>query len=241
MMPLFFLHGFLGSADEWHPLLERLKTPRAVLTPDLPRATDWLSGLKRLTAQLPERCILVGYSMGARIALGMTVEFPERVRGLLLIGGHPGLEPEARDARRRHDAAVAERLLTLPPEQFLDGWYRQPVFASVDDATRSRWIHERRALDRPAQADLLRCYSLGGQPDYWPRLSQIQVPLCVVVGQQDVKYLAIARAMRQTAPQIELRIVPLAGHAVHREQPSALRVILQAFLALVPEEEDRHD
>jgi 2-succinyl-6-hydroxy-2,4-cyclohexadiene-1-carboxylate synthase len=238
MTPVVFLHGFLGSPAEWLPVMESLEGPRRIFAPELPQATDWQSGMERLLATLPERFILIGYSMGARIGLGLAIEHARRVAGLLLVAGHPGLEPLERAARRAQDEAVAARLAELPADVFLDQWYRQSVFATVDEATRRRWTHERRAMDRPAQANLLRCYSLGAQPDYWGRLAGICVPMNFVVGQQDEKYVAIGQAMQQRAPRLRLSIVPEAGHAVHRQQPAAMRNLLQAFLASVPEEEE---
>lgn len=241
MTPVVFLHGFLGSPAEWLPVTKRLEGPRRWLAPELPRAADWQSGLERFLATLPERFILAGYSLGARIALGLTIEYPARVAGLFLVAGHPGLESVQRSARRAHDESVAASLLEVPAADFLEQWYRQPIFANVDSATRRRWIRERQTMDRPAQANLLRCYSLTAQPNYWARLAEIQVPVSVVVGQQDEKYVAIALAMQQRAARLRLSIVPGAGHAVHRQQPAAVRDLLQAFLASVPEEEIPHE
>lgn len=241
MTPAVFLHGFLGSPDEWQPMINGLDRSRPVLAPTLPVADNWRSGVEQLVASLPERFVLVGYSMGARIALGMTLEFPARVQGLCMIAGHPGLPPREREARRLHDDTLAQRLLHLPPSEFLDAWYRQDVFCSISEATRTLWVHQRQSLDRSEQANLLRCYSLGVQPDYWSRLGQIAAPAQIVVGEQDGKYVAIARAMQREAPQMQLTLVPRAGHAVHREQPAALRGVLQAFMAHLPQEEHQHE
>jgi 2-succinyl-6-hydroxy-2,4-cyclohexadiene-1-carboxylate synthase len=241
MTPAVFLHGFLGSPDEWQPIFDGLDRSRPVRTATLPAADSWPLGIEQLVASLPERFVLVGYSMGARIALGVTLEFPQRVRGLCMIAGHPGLPPREREARRLHDDTLAQRLLHSPPSEFLDAWYRQEVFASISEATRTVWVRQRQSLDRSDQANLLRCYSLGVQPDFWSRLGQIAVPAQIVVGELDGKYVAIARAMQRQAPQMQLTIVPRAGHAVHREQPAALREVLQAFLAHLPQEEHEHE
>jgi 2-succinyl-6-hydroxy-2,4-cyclohexadiene-1-carboxylate synthase len=241
MTPVVFLHGFLGSPDEWNPMIESLDRPDSCLAASLPIATDWRTGVDRLTVQLPARFILVGYSMGARIALAIALNNPRRVCGLCLIAGHPGLESQERRARRLRDEAVARRLLDGPVSDFLYFWYRQPVFASISDATRDEWIRQKQSLDRPYHANLLRCYTLGRQPNYWPRLAELNVPTLIVVGEQDDKYVSVAHTMQRAAPQLKLSFVPSSGHAVHREQPTVLREILQKFWASLTEEEHRHE
>jgi 2-succinyl-6-hydroxy-2,4-cyclohexadiene-1-carboxylate synthase len=236
-----FLHGLLGSPDEWNPLIQALESELPKRAWSLPLADDWQAGVQRLLDQLPNQYVLVGYSLGGRLALGAALAAPHRLRGLCLISSNPGLAPEERAARRRNDEQWARRMLQDAWPKFLEAWYRQPVFSSLDEATRAEWIRQKLTLDRPYHANLLRCYGIANQPDFWPTLSQIAVPTTVVVGQCDRKYVEIAEAMRRRAPRFELRIVPAAGHAVHRERPTALRAILQTLLDSLPSEHIRHE
>ena len=65
------------------------------------------------TSFAPDRFILVGYSMGGRVALAYTVRYPKRVSTLILESSSPGLKTEEeREERRAADKRLAERILT---------------------------------------------------------------------------------------------------------------------------------
>jgi 2-succinyl-6-hydroxy-2,4-cyclohexadiene-1-carboxylate synthase len=230
MISLVFLHGFLGSPGEWQPLLNTLEVDAPRLALPLPVADCWDDGIQRLVNQLPDHSLLVGYSLGGRVALGAALISPERVLGLCLISPNPGIDDDDRVARAHQDAATARRMLEGSWPRFLDDWYRQELFSSLDEATRTTWVQQRLMLDRRYQAKLLSCYSISNQPDYRQKLSLLATAT-IVVGEYDRKYVAIGQAMQRQAPDIALQIVPSAGHAVHREQPAALAKILKAFLA----------
>jgi 2-succinyl-6-hydroxy-2,4-cyclohexadiene-1-carboxylate synthase len=229
---IVFLPGFLGTGNEWDAVRSHLEPRFATGTVLVGAATDWQAGVAQLAARLPRSCVLVGYSLGARVALGCAIADPSRIRALCLLSGHPGLEdPHERVARAAHDHAIAERLLSDPLEAFLDQWYRQPVFASVDVTARQRWARERLNLNRQKQAALLRCYSLARQPEYWQYLPRLVMPCQMLVGRHDCKYVALAQRARSLAPQIRLDIIADAGHAAHREQPRQVAARLQDFIA----------
>ena len=69
--------------------------------------------------------------MGARTALAWTVAFPDKIAGLIMESGSPGLESEsARSLRRRNDQRLAIRLIQQPLVDFVDYWQELPLFAS---------------------------------------------------------------------------------------------------------------
>ncbi len=241
MTPLVFLHGFLGSPSEWDPVISQLKWSGPKHPLPLSAASHWTQGLERIVEALPPTCVLIGYSMGARIALGVALSNPLRVRGLCLIAGHPGLGDADRESRYHHDQEVAARVVRQPWAAFLDDWYRQEVFASVDEVTRVQWVQQRASLDRGYHAELLRCYSVGRQPDFWPQLRELRASTVVVVGEDDKKYVEIAQRMRQRATQLQIQVVPSAGHAVHRERPREFAAILQTFLTSLDLEKTGHE
>jgi 2-succinyl-6-hydroxy-2,4-cyclohexadiene-1-carboxylate synthase len=217
-----FLHGFLGEPSDWAPVIDALPGASNICLP-LPPAADWHEGLDQLVAQLPADCLLVGYSMGARLALGCALRAQDRIRGLVFIAGNPGIDVNAlREERMVNDQRLVERLLAIPLEVFLAEWYRQPIFAGVDASEQARWIAARRTLDRQQQADLLRCYSVGRQPSYWPQLSELVIPTAVVVGALDARYVAIARRMVDCMSRAVLHIVDNVSHAVVRQCPLAV-------------------
>ena len=100
--PLLMLHGFAGSPRSWDAVLADAQLGRRPVTPHLPGHGDapTIAGgfdavVDHLAAALdPEPHGVVGYSLGARLALGLAVRHPRRVERLLLVGVNPGLDDE---------------------------------------------------------------------------------------------------------------------------------------------------
>ncbi|MEM9364440.1 MAG: alpha/beta fold hydrolase [Planctomycetota bacterium] len=231
-VPLSFLHGFMGHPSDWDPIrqgLPEFESHALEVTP----TEGWMSSVVRLAEIIPQGSVLIGYSMGARLALGVAMERPEVCSALVFISGNPGLETvEARDQRWKWDENTAYRLETEPLADFLEAWYRLPVFESVPvvvrTAERDRKL-ARSARDWPA---ILLANSISKQPDYWKRLRELSVPTLVVAGQQDEKYRMIAERFveRTSLPFVAKQIVPNCGHLVHREQPPTLIGMIRDFL-----------
>src|SRR5262245_51008713 len=118
--PLVLLHGFTGSPESFGAVLTRIPT-RAAHCPalvghgapagDVRTFDDEVDRLVSGFGDAPAH--VAGYSLGARLALGIAVKHPQRVARLTLVGVHPGLASQAeRDERRRADARWVELLET---------------------------------------------------------------------------------------------------------------------------------
>jgi pimeloyl-ACP methyl ester carboxylesterase len=75
--------------------------------------------------------MVVGYSMGGRLALYLALRHPERCSRLFLESASPGIDATEREARRRSNEEKVLRLESGNLASFLDDWYRQPLFASL--------------------------------------------------------------------------------------------------------------
>jgi pimeloyl-ACP methyl ester carboxylesterase len=73
----------------------------------------------------------------------------------------------------------------------------------------------------------------GAQPPIIERLARIDLPICLVVGEEDAKFQAIASELARDLPHARIEIVPDAGHAVHLENPEACLGVVRRFLAEV--------
>ena len=143
---ILFLHGFMGSGADWASEISVLDEHFYCVAPDLPGHGSSLAlppdaytieGTTRALLDLLDelgitRAVLVGYSMGGRIALYLALRHPERCSGLFLQSASPGIEePAERLARRKADEERARRLESGDLASFLEAWYRQPLFASL--------------------------------------------------------------------------------------------------------------
>lgn len=241
-----FLHGFLGDCHEFDTVISHFSDRFCCLSLDLPgHGLTEVSGGDRdytmpNTAQaiillLQElqisTCRLVGYSMGGRLALYLALHFPHYFTQVVLESASPGLKTFAAQAQRAEsDRKLAAELEATDLPTFLSRWYRQPLFASFRQHPEFEQICERRSHHDPAAiAQSLRHLSTGCQPSLWPYLSQNQLPLLLLVGEQDPKFIAINTEMATVCPTAEVRIIPGCGHNVHIENPPKFAQALEQF------------
>jgi 2-succinyl-6-hydroxy-2,4-cyclohexadiene-1-carboxylate synthase len=163
--------------------------------------------------------------MGARVALGFAVRHPERVASLVLVGARAGIEdPDERDARRCADEDLAARLEANGVEAFVDEWMAQPLFASLRRLGPDLLAAERRRRQHNDARELaasLRGLGPGTQPPLFASLPALQVPVLLVAGALDGRFVDLARDLARRLPQAEVCVIADAGHAVHLEQPEA--------------------
>ncbi len=238
-MDLCLLHGFAQPAAAWSDVTLALgsdATPRACPVPGHDPAAPvapWPAAVARLAAGLPPRSIAVGYSFGARLALGLLAV--DAVDVAILIGVNPGLaDPAARAARQADVAAWAARLRALGTAAFLDVWEAQPLFA-----TQARAPLDRRARRRALRAALpaeplalaLEQLGLGAMPDLRPALIARARRAHLIVGADDARFLAIARDLRAAAPALGLDVIAGSGHDPTLEAPASLAAAIAAAAA----------
>jgi 2-succinyl-6-hydroxy-2,4-cyclohexadiene-1-carboxylate synthase len=249
-LPVLLLHGFTRRSTSWTTLAALLRRlGRRTIVVDLlghgrsdapsdparyavgRQAHDLVSLLDRLDARPVD---VVGYSMGARIALRLAAYRPDAVRRLVLESPSAGIADAAERALRRdRDEALALGLEREGIEAFVGRWERQPLFAShaaLPSRTRTR-LHAERLGNRPiGLAASLRGAGQGVADPLHDRLGTIAAETLVVAGALDPVGLARAEAVRDAIPRARLELVAGAGHAPHLERPAAYRRLVAAFL-----------
>lgn len=221
------LHGFSQHGSSWDELAALADGGRRWLLPDLGAPT-----LDAAVAEVLElweneridRSHLVGYSQGGRLALYIACAHPERLLTLTVIGAHAGLEGPAREARRREDLALADRIEREGVDWFAGYWAARPIFQGLarrGPAFLEQLDRERRRNDAAQLAAGLRGLGPGATPPFWKRLHAITAPTLLVAGAEDRLYVAHAERLARAIPRSRVEIVSRAGHAVHMEQPEA--------------------
>jgi len=220
----------MGDPSDWD-LMRAEFSDYDVVTPLIKPANDWSAGVAQLADEIPDRSILVGYSMGARLSLALALSNPEACAGLVFCSGNPGIEdPQQRDLRYANDCKIADRIESEERREFLQHWYSEStVFKSLTAGVRDDEIARKAARTGDDWSAILRTYSVAKQPNFWPRLSDLSMPVLAIAGIQDRKYAQVISRMGGL-PQIDARIVPACGHIVHREQPHVFLHLLREFL-----------
>jgi 2-succinyl-6-hydroxy-2,4-cyclohexadiene-1-carboxylate synthase len=174
---------------------------------------------------------VVGYSLGARLALGLAARHPTRVSRLTLISAHPGLESDGeRSQRRAADERWCELLLSRGSRAFVDAWQDQALWASqarLDRATLERKRRERLSHEPAGLVRALRVTGLSHMPNYRDALVQLRMPVTLIAGGLDAKFQELARLMARAVPHAELTIVDGAGHDLLLERPELIAEVIR--------------
>ncbi len=149
---LVFLHGFPAIATNGKKWARRLPTTHGCMY-DLPghggSAAISVDGFDDVTDLLRKTLVsynildfwLVGYSLGGRVAMMAACQGLAGLCGVIVEGGHPGLQnAEQRAERQRSDRQWAQRFCTEPLTAVFADWYQQPVLPrSMTINARSWW------------------------------------------------------------------------------------------------------
>lgn len=227
--PLLFIPGFMQPAHAWAAVAEALGG-RAE-TRLLEHSEHRLEGRLAEIAAAGEGAVLVGYSLGGRLALRAVLRDPPRFAGLVTVGATAGIDERvARSARAEADDRLASWMEAAPIEDIVAVWERQPLFADQSEMLVESQRPARLAQDPGRLGALLRTAGQGVLEPVWHQLLTFELPMLAIAGARDEGYSAAARRMADTAPRGRAAIVENAGHAPQLQRPEAVALLLADFL-----------
>ena len=253
-IPLIFLHGFTGSADDWHFIFDKLPAYYLPIAVDLighgdsesPENTDFYScgsivgHLNSIIGQLGiSELILSGYSMGGRAALSYIIKYPSKVKAAILESTSPGIEEIcAKKQRVELDLLLADKILREGIESFTDFWFDTPLFSTIKKLPGFESEKKKRNRNNPVGlANILTGFSTGFMPSYWKRITSIKQPVLLISGAFDEKYTGINKKMNAIFPNSQHYTVADAGHNVHLEKPMVFTKLVVNFLTTIERQE----
>lgn len=247
--PLVLSHGFAGSARNFLPQVRAQSASRRIWlydargharseAPQFEQAYGWnclISDLDQVArrslgdtcALAPPRLVVGGLSLGAATALFWALKHPDAVQGLVLAA-----YPESTDRMRNWALDFATHIerdgLDQAGFQFI--WGPQRSFEMTD----SRQIRRGFAEHKPwALVSTLR-QAMARIPDIGmlrQELQQFRVPTLLVVGEQDLRSIAVSRLIADVLPSARLAIMKDAGHVVNLSQPATFNLELTQFIS----------
>lgn len=242
---IVMLHGFTGSTATWDDVAVSISDYRIVAVDlighgqtDSPQDTgaytmeEQILQLNEIFQQLnlPE-VILLGYSMGGRVALSYAKAYPDRVSQLILESASPGLKTEEERAlRRSSDESLADRIQTYGVEDFVNKWEDIPLFASqkrLHPDAQQKIRKERLSQSEIGLANSLRGMGTGAQTSLWPYLEELSMPVTLITGELDEKFCNIAEKMQAILQSAQHIIEKDVGHAIHVENPEQFATIVK--------------
>jgi 2-succinyl-6-hydroxy-2,4-cyclohexadiene-1-carboxylate synthase len=235
------LHGSVGSAADWRSLGAELATAgigsravdlwRFLECEPMPPAVFAQALNAEALGEAPRgrHRVLLGYSLGGRLALHALLGQPHPWQAAIIISAHPGLEDgNERATRLAADAIWAARAFRDDWQLFLDDWNAQPLLAGapIREPAASRNLSLRRREIARSFVD----WSLGNQQPLWSALSAITIPTLWIAGEADTKYRALAERAATLVPGASLAIAPSAGHRVPWDAGPWLAAQIRDFL-----------
>lgn len=240
--PLFLLHGYGFSSTMWAPNIADLSRERRVYAPDVmgdlgrsvptkPPASGaeyagWLAGV--FDELGIDQADIAGLSYGGWIAINMAVTSPGRIRRMILMDPAASLLPLVTQFNIR-------AMLSL----FIPGHALTYSFLRWMTSRRSPMAHMNMSRQPVARqfAIGLKAWQTGAgvNPTVFSddELRSITVPTLLMMGEDEVIYnprRAVERAKR-LIPNLQVEIIPCAGHAISLEQPEIVNAYVLRFLA----------
>jgi 2-succinyl-6-hydroxy-2,4-cyclohexadiene-1-carboxylate synthase len=246
-----FIHGFLGSGEDWQAARSYLSQYTSISI-DLPchgksksmTCLGFDDACQMIEKTLHHALIsngesasaplvLVGYSLGARLLMyGLsTSQFNTlNLAGCVIEGGNFGLRSdELRKKRYKADERWAKRFESEPIAQVLDDWYHQDVFSSLNNEQRQYLVTKRSGNLGNALANMLMATSLSKQPNLLESIQALRfkqgITVLYLCGKHDTKFRTLAEQS-----QLNYQVVGNAGHNVHVEQPQQFALRLESYI-----------
>jgi pimeloyl-[acyl-carrier protein] methyl ester esterase len=228
--PWVFLHGWGYRPDIWDDLRARIDTPSsAPALTAVEHLAPWADDIAR---EVPEGSVVVGWSLGAMLALQLAATHPPHVSKLILFGA---------TARFVTDATWPHGLDASTVDAFGAGFARAPArtlqrfvaLQALHDAQRTHVTAQLSAavLDADAHSAPL---GLGlhclNSSDLRPLLAQVNVPVLLIHGEHDALMpITAAQWLAKALPGAYLTCVNGAGHAAFVSQPEHCAALMSAF------------
>ena len=244
--PLMLLHGFMGCSQDWTEVIEELSKFYYCIVVDLPwhgdspplfpngRAFEQTAQalLHIQSTQHIDKCALLGYSMGGRLAMYAAIHDADAFGPLIIESASPGIEGIIDlKAQQYRDRNIANLLRNDDFAYFLHFWYEQPLFESIKRHPRFEALLRDRLKGNPAMfADAIRALSAGVQPSLWHELEKRSTPMLMLAGEHDSKYKNIAQMLQRRRPQTAIDIIPGCGHNIHFENSAIFCKKVMQFL-----------
>lgn len=216
MTTLVLVPGLLSDGVVWQPLADAVAGKMPVYQADL-SGGDSISGMARgLLEKVPGDMIVVGHSMGGRVAMEMAHLAPGRVKGLVLANTGHGPKREGEEAKRQAMIDLGYESMEKLADQWLPPMVDQRRVGDTD------LMDKLRAMVLRANAKIHEGHirALVGRPNATAYLEDLNCPILLIAARQD-RWSPIAQheEIKAATQNSELALIENAGHFAPVERP----------------------
>lgn len=225
MIPFVCLPGLMCTGQVYDALESEIAEPLTRI--ELPDGSDFNALAESIAAQLLDDSIVCGMSMGAYLAIAVAHKMPERVRGLILVGGSAAADSVQAAEMRGKTVAWANR-------KGIDALSAGQADALLARANRANPAL-RAKLTTMAQDVGLEVFAnhqtaLAGRPDLSDALAKLDCPVLSITGGEDaVNPPEVGRKIAETARTGEFQLIETAGHLPILETPQIVADMMGKF------------
>lgn len=234
-------HSLAATLDMWGPQMAPLTETYRVIrydtrghggteAPEGPYSLEMLAtDVRRMLAALGvERTHWVGLSMGGMIGQTLALTHPELFRSLSLCDTASRIPAEAASTWNERIGIAGSDGMAALVDSTIDRWFTPPFRDARSDVVDP--IREMIRTTPPA--GFIGCCHAIRDLDLTDRLSAIEIPTLIVVGEDDPGTpVAASEAIHEQIASSELVVLKSAAHLSNLEQPDAFNDALLSFLA----------
>jgi 2-succinyl-6-hydroxy-2,4-cyclohexadiene-1-carboxylate synthase len=218
---LFALHGFLGHSTDWK-MFHEIHHPIEIMNENLD-LWAWSHAFNKTITRSSSKNILLGYSLGGRLAMHALLSKPSLWDAAIFISAHPGLTASSeRIVRQKHDQEWAQRFLTDSWSLLMHEWNTNAVFGGRPFP----FSRTEKEFNREKLSQQLVNWSLGNQDPLFDRLKNLPIPMLFLAGELDSKFCGVAEQFKEIA---NVSIIPDAVHRLPWEQPEKFMQEVKKF------------
>lgn len=240
--PLVLLHGLFGSGDNWFGVAPKLAEKFHVFIPDMrnhghsPHHPEMDYPLmaadveKFFAAQGIESAHVIGHSMGGKVAMQFALDFPSRVKKLVVVDMAP------RAYKRAHDH-IFEALLALDLTAYQTrGEIEEALAGEIPSLNLRRFLLKN--LGRDDHGRFVWKMNLRGVAENYLRLGEVLSPqnhfekptLFIRGGKSDYINAADEVEIRRLFLASKIQTIESANHWVHADAPAEFLRLTLDFL-----------
>jgi len=230
--PVILVHGAGGTHLSWPPQIRRLSGHR-IITLDLP-GHGKSEGISRqditeygnaVTAFMQKlrlyKAVIVGFSMGAAIALSLSMNTKNRLIGLGLIGSGAKMQISQDILEMASNPSAFESAV----KTIIETSYSNSTDSQIKKMAINKMSETRQAV---LYGDLLACK---GFDEREINMNSINMPTVLISGTEDrMTSLKQAERLRDQISGAQLHTLEGAGHLVMLEEPDKVADLLTGFL-----------